>query len=304
MKLKELLDSFIIDKELTGLSIESIKSYKTIISIFLRYVGSDLDYKLLDRPVVDNYIRYLLNNSKYSRNTVATYIRNTKIFLCWIYDNYDLSFNPHKIKLPKTPKKNVHIYNDNEIEYLFDKIQTYYPWITARNKAIVALMLDSGIRQGEVCTLKKSDFDFERMVFKVTGKGAKDRIVPLGNFTKKILFDYLEICPYKNSDYVFLDRLGNPISKNAIKVFMNKLKHDLNFDLSSHKLRHNFATNYCIDNLKNKGNTNVHDLSVIMGHESIETTKKYEHFAHELIAAENSTSHLDLAFGRKVVSRV
>lgn len=299
MTLKDMFDSFILDRELLGLSNESIASYKNIISIFLRYVGYDLDHTQLDKSMVDNYISSLLHNCKYSRNTIATYIRNAKIFLCWIYDNYDLCFDPHKIRLPRTPKKNVHIYSDIEISTIFDSIHTSYPWITARNKAIIAVMLDSGIRQGEVCSLKKADLDFERMIFKVTGKGAKDRLVPLGNTTKMMILDYLHLCPYPSSDFVFVDRFGKPLSKNSIKVFVNRLKHSLNIDLSSHKLRHNYATNYCIDNLKFNGNTNVFDLSIIMGHESIETTKKYEHFAHELVAAENSISHLDLAFSQK-----
>ena len=59
----------------------------------------------------------------------------------------------------------------------------------------------------------------------------------------------------------------------------------------------NFATNYCIDHVRQTGKTDVYDLSILMGHESIETTKKYEHFAHEIIAAENNISHLDMCLG-------
>lgn len=216
-----------------------------------------------------------------------------KIFLCWIYENYDLSFDPHKIRLPKAPKKNVHIFNDVEIDTIFDSVKSSYTWITARNKAIVAIMLDSGMRLNEVSTLRQCNIDYQRMIFKVTGKGAKDRLVPFGNVTKNFISDYLLICPYK-SQYLFVDRCGGQLSKNAIQTFVNRLKHELNIDLSSHKLRHNYATNYCIDNLRIKGNTNIYDLSVLMGHSTIETTKRYEHFAYELIAAENSISHLDL----------
>ena len=90
--------------------------------------------------------------------------------------------------------------------------------------------------------------------------------------------------------------LGKPLSCNAIKVFANRLKHQLPFEFSSHKLRHNFATNYCIDHIHDSGNTNVYDLSIIMGHESIETTKKYEHFAHEMLALQNRISHLDKVY--------
>lgn len=133
------------------------------------------------------------------------------------------------------------------------------------------------------------------MTIKVLGKGAKERLVPLGNLAKKLLEDYLSACPY-SSDYVFLDKFGLPLSGNAIRLFVSKLKKKLNFDLSSHKLRHNFATNYCINHLKKDGSSSIYDLSILMGHESIETTKKYEHFAHELIAAQNNISHLDKIF--------
>ena len=82
-----------------------------------------------------------------------------------------------------------------------------------------------------------------------------------------------------------------------MRLFVNRLQHKLPFDLSSHKLRHNFATNYCIDHVRQTGKTDVYDLSILMGHESIETTKKYEHFAHEIIATENNISHLDMCLG-------
>lgn len=131
------------------------------------------------------------------------------------------------------------------------------------------------------------------MVMHVTGKGSKDRLVPLGYVSLALLDDYFSQCPYNASEWVFVGRYGKPVTSNTIKLFVNRLKHQLPFDLTSHKLRHNFATNYCLDNLRETGNSHVYDLSILMGHESIETTKCYEHFAHEIIATENRHSHLD-----------
>ena len=98
------------------------------------------------------------------------------------------------------------------------------PLLTARNKAIIALMLDSGLRQNEVCTLVKKGLDFDRGALQVTGKGCKDRLVPWGIFPKCCWKIILSQCPYKDLDYVFCGRMGNQISRNAIKVFMNRLK--------------------------------------------------------------------------------
>ncbi len=301
MKVREAFDLFLHDKRLQGLSSDSLDSYRNLTYRFRAYVGFDTLISALTREIYDDYALQLLS-SDLSLSTVSSYLRNTKIFLVWLYDNFDLSFDPHKIKVPKSPKKVVHILDDSEISEIFDSVSCSPGWLSARNKAIISLMLDSGIRQIEVCTLKRSDFNFDRMVFKVSGKGSKDRFVPLGHTSLCFLYDYLLHCPYHDSEFLFLDRLGQPISRNAIRVFVNKLKFSSGIDLSSHKFRHNFATNYCIDNIKKYGQSNVYDLSILMGHESIETTKRYEHFAHEMIAAENHFSHLDSVLLKNQVS--
>ncbi len=233
-------DKLIRCKSLYNFFRETIRDYDNIVSIFIRYINSDIDYISLSLDVVKDYILLSTN-----------------------------------------------------IRYLLDFAKCSVSWLNVRNKSIITLMLDSGLRQNEVCTLDKKGLDFDRSVLQVTGKGSKERLIPLGYISKMLLQDYLSQCPYKDVDYVFCDRMGNQISRNAIKVFMNRLKHKVPFDISSHKLRHNFATNFCIDNYRRTGNTGVYNLSILMGHESIETTKKYEHFAHEIIAAENSNSHLD-----------
>lgn len=300
MTLEYAFKEFILSKKLQDLSAETIKDYDNMVSIFLRFVGPQTPIDCLTRDIVNDYILSVLDRGL-SKATVASYIRNMRIFLTWItreipYSDGALSFDPKSIKIPKTPKKNVHIYSATEIQYLFNSVKTSVPWITARNRCIIALMLDSGIRQCEVRTLLRSNVDFERMTLMVTGKGAKQRLVPLGYMSKLFIDDYYGLCPYNDSDYVFLDRLGKTLTGNAVRLFVNRLKHRLPFDLTSHKLRHNFATNFCVDNLKQSGSTHVYDLSILMGHESIETTKVYEHFAHELIAVENTISHLDKVF--------
>ena len=292
MILQDAFDDFILQKRLAGLSGATISDYANIIGIFIDYVGSSLDLDDVTQKRVNAFILDLYERPL-SKSTISTYIRNTRIFLRWVYAEYGLSFDPVKIKVPKSPKKWVHIYTDDEMKLIFDSCNVSIPWISARNKAMLALMFDSGLRQAEVCNLRSADIDRERMILKVTGKGAKDRLVPIGYSSLALLENYCYQCPYKDSQYVFLSRNGSVITCNAVRLFVNRLKRKLPFDLTSHKLRHNFATNYCKDNILRSGNSNVFDLSIIMGHESIETTKRYEHFAHEMIAVENRSSHLD-----------
>lgn len=293
MDLREAYKEFILQKRLMGLSDATIKDYENIIGIFLDYIGYSLKLEKLTLKRVNGFILDLYDRPL-SKSTVATYIRNMRIFLRWTQTEYNcFSFDPAKIQVPKSPKKIVHIYTVDEIKLLFSSCEVQIPWISARDKAILALMLDSGLRQSEVCNLLFSGLDRERMIVKVTGKGAKDRLVPIGYASLALIDDYLFQCPYKDSKYVFLGRNGSVITCNAVRIFVNRLEKKLPFELTSHKLRHNYATNYCIDNILRTGNSNVFDLSILMGHESIETTKRYEHFAHQMIAVENRSSHLD-----------
>lgn len=296
MTLQEALQEFLFQKRIAGVNKNTIHTYYATISLMLKSINPDLPIEAVTYRMFTDYVEKLLD-SNISRATKSSYIRNDKIFLKWVYDEYGLSFDPRKIKVPKSPKKNVHIYTDDEILKIFEQCTTSVSWITARNRAIIAFMLDSGLRQLEVCGILKENIDTDRMVLKVTGKGAKDRLVPLGSSTVLLLNAYMDLCPFKDSDYVFHGRRGEQLTGNAIRLFVYRLEHKLGFSLSSHKLRHNFATNFCLDNLEQKGTSNVYDLGIIMGHESIETTKKYEHFAHEYVAVKSSISHLDMCLG-------
>lgn len=295
MTLQEAMEDFLFSKKLAGLEAGSIKNYRATLSLMVSFVGPEMPLESVSYSAVTKYILSVYDKPV-SKATASSYIRNIRIFFRWASVEHRISFDPLKIKVPKSPKRNVHIYSDSEIRLIFSLVDTSVPWITARNRAIVALMLDSGLRQFEVCGLLFENIDRERQVMKVSGKGAKDRVVPLGRMSAEFLNDYRKKCPYIDSPYVFLDRRGGKLSPNAVRLFVYRLEKQLPFKLSSHKLRHNFATNFCIDNMRTKGNTCVYDLSILMGHESIETTKKYEHFAHEIIAAENNISHLDGVF--------
>ena len=295
MTLSEGLQEFCYQKRIDGINKNSICTYRRVISLFVRFAGPDREASDLSYNQVADYI-ISVQDKGISRATQSSYIRNLKIFLRWLDAEERLSFNPLKIKIPKSPKKKVHLYSDAEIKLIFNSVATSVPWITARNKAMIALMLDSGLRQCELIRLRRIDIDRENMVMKVSGKGAKDRMVSLGAISEQLLAKYLALCPFADRQEVFLDRRGNPCSGNAVRLFVYRLQKKLPFELSSHKLRHNYATNYCMDHIERNGQSDVYNLSILMGHESIETTKKYEHFAHEMVAAKGGISHLDCVY--------
>ena len=84
--------------------------------------------------------------------------------------------------------------------------------------------------------------------------------------------------------------------KYAIKFLMQKISNDLDFTFSSHKLRHNFATNYCLDEYEKRGVVDIYKLMVLLGHEDIKTTRRYLYLANQIIASNSNVSHLDKIF--------
>ena len=288
--LSDALREFLLEKQLAGLSSESVKDYRFMINSFVQHTD-DMAVNEVTDAIVDDYISALLSRPL-ARSTQVSYIRNLKIFLKWLSAGRRVRFDYSRVHVPKEPKKNVSIYDESEILKIFDTVHTESDWMTLRNKALLALMYDSGIRQKEVCTLRRDLVSFEKRYMVVQGKGDKERVVPLGLFSMELLQKYLEECPYK-SKYIFVNRFGDMLTRNAVKILVGKLQKELPFELSSHKLRHNFATNYCIDHYEEHGTMDAYKLMCLMGHEDMETTKRYLHHATEIIAAQEHLSHLD-----------
>ena len=230
-----------------------------------------------------------------SDGTKATYLRNAKVFLNWAcQEGYNQHIDVSRLRVPRMPKKVVRIYTPAEVKMIFDAVDSSgAPWMYVRNCAIILSMYDSGLRQEEVCTLERKCVSFEEHNMLIKGKGGKERYVPLGQTTEDAFRTYLDACPY-GSDFFFLNRNGTPMTTNSVRLMVLRINRKLPFDLSSHKLRHNFGTNYCIDQMKIRGKVDIYSLMYIMGHEDIKTTQRYLHFATKILATRDHLSHLDL----------
>ena len=155
-----------------------------------------------------------------------------------------------------------------------------------RNKAIIETIYGCGLRVSELTDLKISDLFFEEDFIKITGKGNKQRFVPIGNFTKKI------IDLYKNNkrnhiniqkgheDTLFLNRRGKKLTRAMIFTIIKDLatKIDLKKTISPHTFRHSFAT-HLLEN-----GADLRSIQLMLGHESITTTEIYVHLDRKHLA--------------------
>lgn len=286
-----MYDNFILSRKLADLTDKTIQDYRLFIAPLIDFLGKETQVEEITQEQINKYLETIVDKP-ISKSSKATYIRHIKIFLKWLHKEVKVQYSYKSIRVPKSPKKRVKIYSDEEIKMILDKVVAENELLTIRNKCIIALMYDSGLRQSEVCNLQRKEFDLKNKRMCVHGKGNKDRVVPMGEFTRKLVEKYLDMCPY-SSEYLLVNRHGDKLTCNAVKLLISKISKELPFELSSHKLRHNFATNYCIDQYEEKGQVDIFRLSTLLGHEEVETTKRYLHMANEIICTRESVSHLD-----------
>lgn len=291
MTVGKAFEKFIRSRQIKGLANKTLESYRLLTARFIDFVGLETEMEDIDQDCIEQFIESLYKQSL-SIASIGSYIRNTRIFLRWYEKKHKVKYMAREIPIPRTPKKMVHLYTADEISLIFQSVHTCIGWLDARNRAIIALMLDSGIRQGEVCSLEVNNVFFDSGQMKVCGKGNKDRFVPMGQFSMRALKKYLEMRPFE-SKKVFVSRYGENLTCEAIKRMTADLQKNLPFDFSSHKLRHNFATNYLLNQYEMCGHMDIYQLMSIMGHEDTLTTQRYLHEAKNIIASRHCISHLD-----------
>jgi integrase/recombinase XerD len=162
-----------------------------------------------------------------------------------------------------------------------------------RNRAMLETLYGCGLRVSELVTLKISDLFFDEGFIKITGKGNKQRFVPIGSYTQK----YIEI--YKDNvrshlniqkgheDTLFLNRRGRQLTRAMIFTIIKELavKIDLNKTISPHTFRHSFAT-HLLEN-----GADLRSIQLMLGHESITTTEIYVHLDRKHLSEIMNTFH-------------
>jgi site-specific recombinase XerD len=161
-----------------------------------------------------------------------------------------------------------------------------------RNLCLIALLVDYGLRRNEALGLDIDHIHISQGVIKVLGKGQKERIVPIGLYTKKLLLKYMSLyrpTPEYETSRLFLDRYMKPLTENGVKELLNRIKKKTGIiRLHPHILRHTFATKY----IMNGGD--IISLLQILGHSNLDMVKKYSHLASAyLLRAHHKFAPLD-----------
>lgn len=273
MTLSEALNEFLIDQAARGNSDKTYMNYRQMVGRFIEYNG-DVETGTLTVADVKNYYLYLINIARVSRISAQSYIRQLRAFLRWCYDSGYMNENiPYQYRLPKATKKQIDVLSDSEIALIFEFF-TGNGFCTVRNRAIIQLFLDSGLRLSELVGVKRRMLHIDERYVVVNGKGDKQRAAPFGTRTQMTLRQYAAMLPSKSEPCFFQKEDGGAITEEVVKNIFRDLRQYTGIPrLHPHLLRHTFATRY----LENGGN--VYALQSILGHTSLEMVKRYTHLA-------------------------
>lgn len=289
MTFDELLNEFLLDNEFRNNSKKTIENYRSMIQYFLNFVNvKPEELQLLNIKEYAKYLREQREDGSFlSDQTVATYLRQLKVFLKYCESNQYIRFGIADFKIPKTKKINIRILTNDELLSIFSLFNNN-TFCDIRNRLIISLLIDLGLRRVEIFRLKVSD-DFQDELV-VDGKGSKERTLKKSVYVKELMRKYLKIRSVynvKNSDYLFITDKGDHISYYFLSRLMEVIKKRTGIKrLYLHLFRHTFATNYLVN-----GGESL-KLQIILGHESLEMVRKYVHLANQL-KLDNSTSYID-----------
>ncbi|UCG54642.1 MAG: tyrosine-type recombinase/integrase, partial [Dehalococcoidia bacterium] len=234
-----------------------------------------------------------------SASSVHGHIRTLRAFFSWLVTERLLETNPAKdLKPPTVCQKVVSTLSDEEIRVILGVLAPGNS-SNARNQTIFMLLLDTGLRMGELINLKMEDVYMNEGLLKVMGKGKKERIVPMVSNAQRALqrylFRYRPKPLHSGNDHVFLSVLGKPLTDNGMKLIFSRLaKKSRVTRLHAHLCRHTFATRFLI----NGGD--VFTLQHILGHSALQMVSRYVSLAsNHVVIQHQKFSPLDRLNMRK-----
>jgi len=284
-KLRDILQELLEYRKDLKTSEFTIENLRSNISLFLKYIEENLEITTVDQlkrkdlKIYQKYLSECTSSRGYplKATSINSRIKGIRAFLEYLSKNdyipkrltEHISYVKVNSFLPSS------VLTHKEIRKLVHQIDTTST-LGIRNRTIIELLYSTGIRIGELCSLRLTYIDFDLGIMKVFGKGSKERMVPVGKTALKWLQNYIRgVRPFQinieKSDAVFLSSIGKPISqrsiREAIHTYATKAKIQIN--VTPHTFRRSCTTEML------KSNANIYHVKELLGHETLDTLQHY-----------------------------
>lgn len=275
--MKEKISDFLVymDK-LKNSSKHTLRAYKRDLLDFYEYVKkNNFDYKNISRNSLRGFL-IELREKGLDKRSISRKISSIRSFYKFLLKDGAIEKNPLvSLELPKIDKKLPTFLTEEEVIKLINA-PNEKTLIGFRDKLILIFLYSTGMRVSEIVSLKVSQLDLDKGEVIITGKGKKDRVIFLTEELKDLIREYLNKRK-KNSNVLFINRNGKPLTDKGIRLLVEKYAKKVvpYKKVTPHTLRHTFATHLL---------TNGADLRVVqelLGHTKLSTTQIYTHLTKE-----------------------
>lgn len=292
------LDNFIIYLKVEkNASPRTIESYQNDLWQFIDFLSEELKTPAEKiRPENINYLMVrkhlaLLQREGLKRTTISRKMASLRAFFRYLTREEIIEKNPVvEISTPKLEKRLPKVLYQDEAWTLVQA-----PDISTaagmRDRAILEVLYSSGLRVSELVGMNVDDFDYSLGYVRVMGKGAKERVVPVGSYAAEALKNYIERGRLKKGEKsdkaLFLNKGGERISARSIRNIVNKYVAQISLQrkISPHTLRHSFAT-HLLD-----GGADLRSVQELLGHVKMSTTQIYTHVSKEKLMSVYEKNH-------------
>lgn len=277
-----------------GLSSNTILNYTLDIEKLYSYLETHNCIETPDQIKAETIQAFIYQTSKeVNARSQSRIISGLKSFFQYlIFEDYRTTNPTDLLEPPKIGRKLPETLSLQEIDALISAIDLSYPE-GERNRTMLETLYACGLRVSELITLKISDLFFEEGFIKITGKGNKQRFVPIGTSTQKYITLYINEIRNKinikkgHEDTLFLNRRGRGLTRAMIFTIIKDLaiSIDLKKTISPHTFRHSYAT-HLLEN-----GADLRSIQLMLGHESITTTEIYVHLDRKFLTEVMSKFH-------------
>lgn len=272
-----------------GLSQKTVQSYQSDIADF----GKRTELKEIHKASLADFNQFVkkLTASGSKPTTIARKLSSLRHFFTYLVESGVIKQNPAKsIATPKLGRYHPTYLTQREVAAILETIDVATP-AGKRDRAILEMLYGSGLRISELISLRLSDIEFEAGFLRITGKGNKTRLVPLGEFAKQAVESYLnesKANPTKQKTPVlFVNNDGNRFSRVGIWKMVKKrvAQAGITKIVTPHTFRHSFATHIL------EGGADLRIVQEMLGHADISTTQVYTRIDRDYLIAEHKRFH-------------
>ena len=259
-------------------SFYTVLNYKNDILEFFEYLSSEnLEFNKIEYSDIRFYLMYLKDEKHDINSSISRKLSSLRGFYKYMANEGIIKSNIFSlVNGPKKSKKLPRYFEYNELEELF-LVPDISTSLGQRDLLLLEMLYATGVRVGELVSIKVKDIDLGRRNIIILGKGNKERYVTYGEYCEDILKKYLNdghiLLNKNNSDYLFLNSNGGNLTERGVRFILDELikKTSINKKISPHMIRHSFATH-----LLNEG-CDLLTVQKLLGHESIKATQVYTH---------------------------